>query len=63
MAGKGIDMVLTSDYVRLVTARQQELAYIAETLLKCMRLTPSDVMDELRDLRAWLSNRRTCLPG
>lgn len=64
MPGKGIDFVLPSDYDKLVVARQSELAYIAETLKKCMKVTPSDVKDELNDLRAWLENRRTCYrPG
>lgn len=40
-------------------ARQHELAYIAETLNKCRKATPSDIRDELNDLRAWLENRRT----
>lgn len=64
MPGKGIDFVLPSDYDKLVVARQSELLYIANVLKVCRTATASDMRDELRDLRAWLDNRRTCYqPG
>jgi hypothetical protein len=55
-----MDRVLPSDYDKLVVARQHELAYIAETLKKCRKVSISDVRDELNDLEQWLNSRRTC---
>lgn len=61
---KGIDFVLPCDYDKLVVARQSELAYIAGVLKVCASASPSDLREEVRDLRAWLESRRTCYqPG
>lgn len=57
---KGIDFVLPSDYDKLVVDRQKELAYIAGVLKVMSSTSPSDMREELRDLRGWLESRRTC---
>jgi hypothetical protein len=65
MPGEGIDFVLPSDYDKLVVARQQEMAYIAEVLARIRKERNAEtVRAELDELSAWLNNRRTCYqPG
>lgn len=62
--GSGMDFVLPSDYDKLVVARQQELAYIAEVLARCdgLRTNADQIRREISDLRGWLQSRRTCHP-
>jgi hypothetical protein len=54
---KGVDMVLPSDYDKLVVARQIELGYIYDTILLAQL---HDDSDELTQLRAWIHKRLAC---
>lgn len=56
----GQPVVSQLSYAALQEAREKELAYIAKVLEVCRKATPSDMKDELADLRAWLANRRMC---
>jgi MinD superfamily P-loop ATPase len=61
MSTKGIDMVLPSDYDKLVVARQRELAHIDDELSAiCARCSQLYALMAIQELREWIAQQRAC---
>jgi len=58
---KGIDMVLPSDYDKLVVARQRELAHIDDELSAAIDAYNCEQRAQIiQELREWIAQQRAC---